>query len=62
MYIKFTGILNNFKSYIKVYSNGDMIRKLSMSLPRRQRGAKVMAIKEAPSLKTLKLEDLVRNF
>ena len=59
MFIRFTNIANNLKSFGKTFTNEEMVRKILRSLPKNKWGPKVTTIEEAQNLKTLALDSLL---
>lgn len=60
MYTRFTKIVNDSKVLGKVFSNGDLVRKILRSLPPKF-NPKVTAISESHDLKALNIESLIGN-
>ena len=58
IYTRFTDIANNLKNLDKVYTDGDLCRKI-LRLLLRNWDSKVTAIQEVRDLSTLKVEKLV---
>jgi len=59
MFIRFTSIANNLKSFGKTFTNEEMVRKILRSLPKNKWGPKVTTIEEAQDLKRLAVDNLL---
>ena len=60
MYTRFTNIVNNLKNLGKVYTDGDLCRKILRSLLRTW-DSKVITIQESRDLSILKVEEPVSS-